>query len=198
MSKVKKHKLSRREGVDLFGTGGESLARRLQQPPGQHGKKPGRRPSEYAVRLREKQKVKRMYGMREKQFLDFFRRAQKTHGPAGEALLKLLELRLDNAVYRLSFARTRLQARQLVSHGHVLVNDRIVDIPSFMVEPGQVIALDATALKTPGVQELVENPAPVPAWLERLGVVGRVLREPERSEIGGDINEQFIVEFYSR
>jgi small subunit ribosomal protein S4 len=198
MSKVKKHKLSRREGVDLFGTGGESLARRLGQPPGMHVRKTGRRPSEYAIRLREKQKVKRTYGMREKQFLDFFRRAQKTPGQTGAALLKLLELRLDNVVYRLSFARTRLQARQLVSHGHVLVNGRTVDIPSFMVEPGQAITLDAKAPKMPGVAELVENPAQVPAWLERQGMAGRVLREPDRSEVDHDINEQLIVEFYSR
>lgn len=198
MSKVKKHKLSRREGVDLFGTGGESLAKRLGQPPGMHGKRPGRKPSEYAVRLREKQKVKRTYGLREKQFLDFFRRAQKNPQQTGAALLVLLERRLDNVVYRLSFARTRLQARQLVSHGHVLVNGGVVDIPSFITEPGQVITLDQKAPNMPGVRSLVENPAPVPAWLQRTGLTGAILREPDRSEIDKNINEQFIVEFYSR
>ncbi|HNY64084.1 MAG TPA: 30S ribosomal protein S4 [Deltaproteobacteria bacterium] len=199
MTKVKKHKLSRREGVDLFGTGGESLAKRLGQPPGQHGaKKAGRRPSEYGIRLREKQKVKRMYGMREKQFLDFFRRAQKTSDQTGAALLRLLELRLDNVVYRLGHARTRLASRQMVSHGHVLVDGKPVDIPSYIVRPGEVITLDDKALRMPDVQALAENPPPVPAWLERSGMTGRVLREPERTEIDADINEQYIVEFYSR
>ncbi|HQG32758.1 MAG TPA: 30S ribosomal protein S4 [Deltaproteobacteria bacterium] len=193
-----KHKLSRREGVDLFGTGGESLERRLTQPPGEHGRRPRRRESEYGIRLREKQKVKRMYGMREKQFLEFYRKAQKSPGPTGTALLQLLERRLDNVVYRLGYAKTRPQARQMVLHGHVIVDGKSVDIPSYIVSPGQVVTLDRKAFEMPDVKALTENPVPVPAWLERIDGVGQVLREPERSEMDKDINEQFIVEFYSR
>jgi len=193
-----KHKKSRREGVDLYGTGGESLQRRLQQPPGMHGRKPRRRESEYSRHLREKQKVKRMYGLQEKQFLRFFEKARRVSGETGVELLKLLEMRLDNIVYRLGFARTRLQARQFVSHGHVLVDGGRLDIPSSLVGPGQVITLDQETLEMPDVQALSQNPPPVPAWLQRRENGGEVIREPERSEMDQDINEQLIVEFYSR
>jgi small subunit ribosomal protein S4 len=193
-----KHKKSRREGVDLYGTGGESLQRRLQQPPGMHGKKPRRRESEYSRHLREKQKVKRMYGLQEKQFLKFFEKARQTPGETGTEMLKLLERRLDNVVYRLGFARTRLQSRQFVSHGHVQVDQAKVDIPSFLVEPGQTITLDRLVLEMPDVQALMENPPPVPAWLLRRENGGEVVREPDRSEIDPDIDERLIVEFYSR
>jgi small subunit ribosomal protein S4 len=194
-----KHKLSRREGRDLFGTGGASLERRLHQPPGMHGPQPSRRkPSEYARQLREKQKVKRIYGMRERQFRRFYRLALRTREQTGIALLKLLERRLDNVVYRLGYARTRPQARQFVNHGHVLVDGQKVDIPSFIVEPGQSIELKEDVLNIPDVQELLTNPPAVPDWLERQNGTGRVLQEPDRAEIDQDINEQLIVEFYSR
>lgn len=193
-----KHKLSRREGKDLFGTGGPSLERRLDQPPGMHGRKMRRRLSEYGRQLREKQKVKRMYGMREAQFRRFFTMAQRERGLTGQALLQLLERRLDNVVYRLGFARSRPQARQLVNHRHVLVDGERVDIPSYLVKPGQVIELKESAREIPDIQELLENPPLVPDWLERQDGVGRVLREPRREEIDQDINEQLIVEFYSR
>jgi small subunit ribosomal protein S4 len=193
-----KHKKSRREGVDLYGTGGESLQRRLQQPPGMHGKKTRRRESEYSRHLREKQKVKRMYGLQEKQFTKFFEKARSASGETGVALLKLLERRLDNVVYRLGFARTRPQARQFVSHGHVQVDGGRLDIPSSLVGPGQAIVVDKETLDMPDVQALSHNPPPVPAWLQRRDNGGEVLREPERAEIDQDINEQLIVEFYSR
>ncbi|HBY93876.1 MAG TPA: 30S ribosomal protein S4 [Chloroflexi bacterium] len=193
-----KHKLSRREGKDLFGTGGASLERRLNQPPGMHGGKMRRRLSEYGRQLREKQKVKRMYGMREGQFRRFFAMAQHARGLTGEELLKLLERRLDNVVYRLGFARSRPQARQLVNHRHVWVDGQRVDIPSYLVEPGQVIELKESAREIPDIQELLENPPLVPGWLERQDGTGRVVREPNREEIDQDINEQLIVEFYSR
>ncbi|HON37853.1 MAG: 30S ribosomal protein S4 [Desulfomonilia bacterium] len=193
-----KHKKSRREGVDLYGTGGESLQRRLHQPPGMHGKKTRRRESEYSLHLREKQKVKRMYGMQEKQFLKFFEKARRASGDTGVALLKLLEKRLDNVVYRLGFARTRLQSRQFVSHGHVLVNGNRLNIPSALVEPGSVITLDQDIQKMPDVQALSQNPPAVPAWLKRSDSGGEMVREPDRSEIDQDINERLIVEFYSR
>jgi len=193
-----KHKKSRREGVDLYGTGGESLQRRLHQPPGMHGKKTRRRESEYSLHLREKQKVKRMYGIQEKQFLKFFEKARRASGDTGVALLKLLEKRLDNVVYRLGFARTRLQSRQFVSHGHVLVDGNRLNIPSALVEPGSVITLDQDIQKMPDVQALSQNPPAVPAWLKRSDSGGEMVREPDRSEIDQDINERLIVEFYSR
>ena len=184
--------------MDLYGTGGESLQRRLHQPPGMHGKKTRRRESEYSLHLREKQKVKRMYGMQEKQFLKFFEKARRASGDTGVALLKLLEKRLDNVVYRLGFARTRLQSRQFVSHGHVLVNGNRLNIPSALVEPGSVITLDQDIQKMPDVQALSQNPPAVPAWLKRSDSGGEMVREPDRSEIDQDINERLIVEFYSR
>jgi small subunit ribosomal protein S4 len=194
-----KHKLSRREGKDLFGTGGESLERRLGQPPGaQATGRPGRKPSDYARQLRAKQMVKRMYGMREKQFRRFFNIAQRSRGLTGLALLQLLERRLDNVVYRLGMARTRPQARQFVNHGHVLVDGRRVNIPSYLVEPGQEIRLHEAAREIPDVKDLIEFRPPVPAWLEIQDGSGRMLREPHREEIDPDINEQLIVEFYSR
>lgn len=196
-----KHKRSRREGVDLFGTGGESLQKRLNQPPGQHG--PGaayrnRRRSEFALQLREKQKVKRMYGMRESQFQRFFRQALRSREQTGAALLKLLERRLDNVVYRLGFARTRAQARQFVTHRHIRVDGDIVNIPSFLVSPGQEVKVEPDLLQIPDVQEQREANLPAPGWLEPTQNGGRVLREPDRSEIDQDIQETLIVEFYSR
>lgn len=194
-----KNRLSRREGKDLFGNGGASLERRLSQPPGMHGKKPqGRQESEYNRQLREKQKVKRMYGMRERQFARFFSIAQRQRGITGVALLRLLERRLDNIVYRLGFAHTRLQARQLVTHGHVRVDGQRVNIPSYLVAPGQVVTLSERAQHIPGMQEMIENPVNIPTWLEKTGPGGRVIREPDRAEMDQDINETAIVEFYSR
>jgi small subunit ribosomal protein S4 len=201
MSPVKKpkHKMSRREGVDLFGTGGESLQRRLSTPPGMHGRtaRP-RQQSEYAQQLREKQKVKRMFGMREAQFKNFFQKARRSQGVTGVALLQLLERRLDNIIYRLGYARTRLQARQFVSHQHVLVDGKRVNIPSYLVEPGQEIQLIDPLTKNPDVLELAEAPPPIPGWLERNGFTGKILRYPERNEMDQHIDEQRIVEFYSR
>ena len=194
-----KHKLSRREGKDLFGTGGASLERRLTQPPGMHGNKPrGQQQSEYARLLREKQKVKRMYGMREKQFQRFFSIASRSRGKTGEALLILLERRLDNVVYRMGFARTRLMSRQLVNHGHVLVDGNKVDIASYLVKPGQVVSLTEKAQKIEGIKEMLDSPLNVPGWIEPRPGGGRIVRDPERYEIDADINETAIVEFYSR
>ncbi len=195
-----KHKRSRREGKDLFGTGGESLERRIGQPPGIHGHSGGRpnRETEYNKQLREKQKVKRMFGMRENQFHRFYLEALRVRGLTGLVLLRMLERRLDNVVYRLGYARTRLQARQFVSHGLVMVDGQNVNIPSFLTKPGQEVRLKAVALQIPDVRELAEAKPPVPGWLERSNGGGRVLREPERGEMDADIVEQRIVEFYSR
>lgn len=192
-----KDRLSRREGIDLFGKGARLT--RLSVPPGQHGPKGQRKISNYGRQLREKQKVKRIYGVAEKQFKKLFAQAQKVRGNTGEVLLANLEQRLDNVVYRLGFAPTRPAARQLVSHGHVLVDGAKVDIPSYQVKNGQAIALDTTAQKIPEVKKLLEDKkAKTPSWLERKAVVGRVKRLPAREDIVEPISEQDVVEFYSR
>ena len=163
-----------------------------------HTDRQQRRQSDYAKQLREKQMVKRMYGLRESQFRRMFRLAQRSRGQTGQALLALLERRLDNVVYRLGFARTRPQARQFVSHGHVLVDGRRVNIPSYLVRPGQMVSLGISIRNVPDVQDLAEYHADVPGWLERMDGAGQVLRIPDRREIDLDIEEQLIVEFYSR
>ncbi len=196
-----KHKLSRREGVDLFGNGGESLQRRLDQPPGMHGQDAARRrqrQGDYDHQLREKQKIKRAYGLREKQFRRLYRLAQQSRGITGPQLLVLLERRLDNVVFRMGWARTRPQARQFVSHGHVLVDGQTVDIPSYLVAPNQTLTLKPRTQRIPEVRELIQAPVPLPEWLAREGAAGHVLRVPAREDIVEDIDEQLVVEFYSR
>lgn len=192
-----KDRLSRREGVDLFGKGGK--IRRLNVPPGMHGPKGTRKLSEYGRQLREKQKVKRMYGLSEKQFEKYVSRAQESKTNTTDALIQLLERRLDNVVYRLGFAPTRYSARQLVSHTHILVDEKRVNIPSYLVSEGQTVALDAKAQNIPEVKKLLEDKDIVLAnWLERKAAVGRVKVYPKREEIKETISEQDIIEFYSR
>jgi len=194
------NKISRREGFDLFGTGGRSLERRIEQPPGEHGRKPRRgRPSDFNRQLREKQKLKRIYGMRENQFRRFVGLARRESEMTGSALVKLLERRLDSAIYRGGFARSRPMARQLIGHGHVLVNGRKVDIPSFLVAPGMVITLDERGQKMPDVQWNLEDPAVLsPPWLSRDGAEMRVVDFPSRESVDYPIEENLIIEFYSR
>lgn len=194
-----KNKLSRREGVDLFGQGGPKLERRLAQPPGQHGQKPARKTSEFARQLREKQKVKRIYGMREAQFQRYFELAQRTRGLTGLSLLQTLERRLDNVIYRLGLAQTRPMARQLVNHGHVLVNGKPVNIPSYIVSERDEITLTESALQFPQVIELQRSPVlRTPDWLIKTDAGGRMISLPRREHVDADIHEQLIVEFYSR
>ena len=196
-----RNKLSRREGVDLFGNGGESLQRRLDQPPGQHGRDTSRRrqrQSDYDRQLREKQKVKRIYGLRERQFRRFYQMAQQSSDLTGTALLQLLERRLDNIVYRMGWARTRPQARQMVTHGHILVDGRRVNIPSYLVDAEQRVALAQKTQRIPDVQDLIETPVSVPEWLQRDEAQGTVLRLPQRGEIQEPVDEQLVIEFYSR
>lgn len=166
-------------------------------PPG--GVKSARqRKSEYARQLAEKQKVKYMYGVREAQFLRYFEMALRSNEPSGRVLLQILERRLDNVVYRLGFARTRLMARHLVSYGHVLVDGKRVDKPSYLVSPGETFTLTPSALKIPEVQdELKAHRGPV-SWLARQDTTGKVTGFPVRDEIGMEIDESLIVEFYSR
>jgi small subunit ribosomal protein S4 len=192
-----KNRLSRREGFDLFGKGNK--LRRSQIPPGQHGAKGKRRLSEYGEQLREKQKTKRIYGIIEMQFRGYFEKAKKVRGKTGEHLLRLLETRLDNVVYRLGFVPTRAMARQLVSHGHILVDGRVINFPSYQITIGEVVSLDDTASDIPQVKSRLGNSEiSLPAWLKRSGPQGQVVNLPKREDIDSPINEQLIVEFYSR
>jgi len=185
----------------LFSTleNGKDLARR-PYAPGMHGKDRKKKSSEYGVQLQEKQKVRFMYGLTEKQFHKVFDKAQKMQGIAGENLLMLLESRLDNLVYRLGMARTRRGARQVVNHGHILVNGKKVDIPSYRVKPGDIISVKENSLNHPAILASVEEKVTVPAYLEfdAKKLTGKYVRLPERSELNSDINEQLIVEFYNR
>lgn len=199
-----KNRLARREGADLgMKTPGSkahaSLLRRLTIVPGQHGVRGRRKVSGYATQLRGKQKARRLYGVLEKQFRKYFTRSLKSRGNTGEALLIELERRLDNVLYRLSLAPTRAAARQMINHGHIMVNDQRVTIPSYQVEIDDVIILKPKALEIPAVKKQLEEKSPlVPTWLERKGSVGKIARFPQRADIDADINEQQIVEFYSR
>lgn len=192
-----KDRLSRRENFDLFGKGAKLT--RLNVTPGVHGPKGARGASQYGKQLREKQKVKRLYGILEKQFRRYIDAALKTRGNTGETLLISLERRLDNVVFRLGFAPTRPGARQLVSHRHVLVNGKKVNIPSYVVVIGDTVSLDAKGLEIPEVKKTLEQKDfKIPAWLEKKAAVGKVLKKPQREDITEPINEQDIVEFYSR
>lgn len=192
-----KDRLSRREGFDLFGKGAKLT--RLNIPPGVHGPKGTRGSSEYGKQLREKQKVKRIYGILEKQFKKYISLASKAKGNTGERLLSLLERRLDNVVFRLGFAPTRPAARQLVSHRHVLVDGKKTNIPSYELKVGQTVALGTKGITVPSTAKLLkEKSVKMPGWLERKAAVGRLVREPKREDITESISEHDIVEFYSR
>ena len=193
-----KRKLSRREGIPLFAKDVKALERKGTVPPGQHGASRRRRVSEYGIQLREKQKAKRMFGLLEKQFKRYFDQASKVKGATGLSLLQTLETRLDNVVYRLSFARSRSFARQLVSHGHIRVDDKKVTIPSFRVKVGQTIAISEKLRDNTQIKKSLEEAETLPEWLERQATVGKVLRMPQREEMEQAIDEQLIVEYYSR
>jgi small subunit ribosomal protein S4 len=199
-----KCKLSRREGTDLFLKSGvralESKCK-LEAVPGQHGARRGRL-SDYGVQLREKQKVRRIYGVLEKQFRNYYKEAARLKGATGENLLQLLEGRLDNVVYRIGFGATRSEARQLVAHKAVMVNGRVVNIPSYQVQPGDVVSLREKAKKQLRVQSALALAAQrgEPEWIdvnvEKLEAVYKA--QPERQELSSDINENLIVELYSK
>lgn len=194
-----KHRLARREGVNILDKTSPSLLKRLNVPPGVHGHKRGRKLSEYGIQLREKQKVKRMYGVLEKQFRRYVEKAQKKRGNTGEALLRLLETRLDNVVYRLGFTNSRPMARQLVSHGHIRVDGQRVTIPSYQVKPGETITLSDKALNMPVVKKLLEErELNIPSFLNRQGPVGKLEEVPSRDQVALDVNEKLIIEYYSR
>lgn len=193
-----KYKLSRRLGISLSGTGKELSKRPF--PPGQHGPTLRRKLSGYAVQLQEKQKLRHMYGLSEKQFHNLFKKAAKMKGIHGENFMFLLESRLDNLVYRLGFANSRAGARQLVAHGHITVNGKKVDIPSYLVQPGDVISLRERSRNLAVVKEALANRTFLPNYLEfnESTMEGRYVRLPERAELSQDIDERQIVEFYSR
>ena len=192
------YKKSRHLGFSTLENGKE-LAKR-PYAPGIHGQDRRRKLSEYGVQLQEKQKVRFMYGLNEKQFAKTFKRATKMAGITGENLLQLLETRLDNVVYRMGMATTRRGARQIVNHGHITVNGIKVDIPSYTVKPGDVIAVKEQSLDHPAIKAAVEATLNRPAYVEfdANKLTGKYLRYPERSELNPDINEALIVEYYNR
>ena len=200
-----KAKLSRREGTDLFlKSARRSITDKVkfETKPGQHGRTSGQRTSDYGLQLREKQKVKRMYGVLEKQFRRYFAEAERRRGNTGSNLLSLLESRLDNVVYRMGFGSTRAEARQLVSHKAVTVNGQPVNIPLYLVNTGDVIAVREQSKKQTRVQEALQLAGQVgfPGWVEvnTDKVEGTFKKVPDRDEYGADINESLIVELYSR
>src|SRR4030043_1005616 len=194
-----KNKKARRIGKDLeLTTSVLKLQKKLGIPPGHHGRKGRRRVSDYAKRLMEKQRVKWTYGVLERQFHNYFIKALKHKGTTGEELLRLLERRLDNVLYRLSLVPTRTMARQLVTHGHVLVNNKKMSIPSYQTKIDDIITLTGKSMKIPHLIPFLTNKKPsVPHWLSRKAAVGKVESFPERTDIDADINEQLIVELYS-
>lgn len=192
------YKKSRHLGFSTLENGKE-LAKR-PYAPGIHGQDRRRKLSEYGVQLQEKQKVRFMYGLNEKQFAKTFKRATKMAGITGENLLQLLETRLDNVVYRMGMATTRRAARQVVNHGHITVNGIKVDIPSYTVKPGDVIAVKEQSLDHPAIKAAVDATLNRPAYVEfdANKLTGKYLRYPDRSELNPDINEALIVEYYNR
>lgn len=200
-----KAKLSRREGTDLFlKSARRSLDSKckLDSKPGQHGRTSGARTSDYGNQLREKQKVKRMYGILERQFRRYFAEADRRKGNTGENLLKVLESRLDNVAYRMGFGSTRAEARQLVSHKALTVNGNVVNIASYLVKPGDVVAVREKAKKQARIVEALSlaEQSGMPSWVsvDAKKMEGTFKALPDRSEIANDVNESLIVELYSR
>jgi small subunit ribosomal protein S4 len=200
-----KCRLSRREGADLML---KSRARpldskcKLETPPGQHGARRQRRMSDYALQLREKQKLRRMYGVLEKQFRNYYAKAAQKKGATGENLLKALECRLDNVVYRMGFGATRAESRQLVSHKAITVNGRCVNIPSYQIKPSDTVAIREKARQQARIQDslTVAEQYGFPDWVDvDVGKMAGVFKTiPEREELPQDVNEQLVVELYSK
>jgi len=200
-----KCKLSRRQGMDL---GLKSRARaietkcQLEKPPGQHGESRGRRMSDYALQLREKQKLRYTYGILERQFRNYYKEAARQKGATGENLLKLLERRLDNVVYRMGFGCTRAEARQLVSHKAILLNGRCMNIPSHLVKKDDVVTIREKSQKQVRVQDslTVAEQLGFPDWVDVSvkKMEGKFSSVPERNDLSADINESLVVELYSK
>lgn len=199
-------RLCRRDGVKLFLKGercytSKCAIERRKYPPGQHGQRQ-RKLANYGVQLREKQKLKRIYRVLERQFRSYFKEAVRQKGVTGETLLQLLETRLDNAVFRLGFALSRRQARQLVNHGHFLVNGRRVNIPSYQLRPGDEVTVRPRSTEAGAIKEALASTGGrrVPEWLtlDLSALKGRLEKRPTREQIDTQVNEALIVEFYSR
>lgn len=195
-----KHKIARREGFNILEKESASLKRRLNVPPGGvHGKKMKRRLSEYGQQLREKQKAKAIYGLLEKQFGNLVKMVGRKKGETGELLIALLETRLDNIIFRLGFAKTRTQARQMVGHRHVLVNGEKLNIPSYSVKLGDVVSLTPQAQKNVQVLALLEDTDKViMPFLKKDGMSGKLLRMPKKDDVQVPFDLQLIIEYYSR
>lgn len=200
-------KICRRHGQQLFLKGDKCLTdkcpvKRRPYPPGQHGQRRGRKVSDFGQQLREKQRTRRIYGVLERQFRNHFELADQQAGPTGENLLRVLEQRLDNVVYRLGFGDSRSQARQLVRHGHFMLNGRKTDVPSALVKAGDVVSVKPESRESEYFKLIGDKLARIdtPAWLSLNAAAqsGRVVRLPQRDEVGMDINEPLIVEYYSR
>ena len=200
-----KCKLSRREGTDLFlKSARRSLDSKckIESKPGQHGRTSGARTSDYGVQLREKQKLKRMYGVLEKQFRKYFAEAERRRGNTGETLIQLLESRLDNVVYRMGFGSTRAEARQLVNHRAIELNGRTADIASIIVKPGDVITIREKAKSQVRIKESLDLATGIglPQWVEVDAgkLAGTFKQVPDRADVARDIDESMVVELYSR
>ncbi|MCB9813036.1 MAG: 30S ribosomal protein S4 [Pseudomonadales bacterium] len=194
-----KNKLARKIGEDLgLKTNALKVARRLTIKPGQHGAKSKRKTSDYGVQLMEKQKIKYLYGILEKQLRKLYIEASKNPTATGSALLSLLERRLDNVIYRLGWTGTRAAARQFVSHAHVRINGKKMDVPSYSVKVNDVISLTSKGSKVPLVSQAIKENSTESGWLEQKGTIAKVSRLPERTDISEVIEEQLIVEYYSR
>jgi small subunit ribosomal protein S4 len=193
-----KHKLARKEGVNILDKTSASLQRRLNIPPGQHGRKRKKRLSEYGQQLREKQKAKATYGLLEKQFKKLFKYVETQKGETGELLVSLLETRLDNVVYRLGFSNSRAGARQLVSHGHILVNEKRVNIPSYQVKVDDVVSISTKSQKNPLILQAMEANKDTLSYVVRKGASGKLVRMPKKDDIEVPFNTQLIIEYYSR
>ncbi|MFT0532018.1 30S ribosomal protein S4 [Castellaniella hirudinis] len=200
-----KCKLSRREGTDLFlKSARRSLDSKckLESKPGQHGRTSGSRTSDFGLQLREKQKLKRMYGVLEKQFRRYFEEAERRRGNTGETLIQLLESRLDNVVYRMGFGSTRAEARQLVNHRAIELNGHTADIASMLVKAGDVVAIREKAKKQIRIKESLDlaSGSGLPQWVEvdAAKLSGVFKQAPDRADVAHDINESMVVELYSR
>ena len=192
-----KHKLARREGINIQGKASASLDRRINVVPGSHGKRRGRKLSEFGMQLREKQKLKRIYGLLERQFRKYVVEAQRRKDNTEDALVELLETRLDNVVFRLGFGKTRYQARQMVSHRHVLVNGKKLNIPSYSVKEGDLITI-GPKFQTEELKTRLDEQAEIPSFVERKEILGKLLRLPKRDEVANPVDYQLVIEFYSR
>lgn len=200
-----KCRFCRREGAKLFSKGERCLSAKCPidkkgaVPPGQHGHKGRRDPSDFGVHLRAKQKTKRTYGIAERQFRRYIKTLTKKKGEAGQTLFQILERRLDNVVYRLGFTPSRSLARHFISHRHVLVNNEKVDVSSYLVRPEELVTLDKKTQDSPAAKKMMSDKNyQAPTWLKRQGPIGKILNLPQKDVLKNEIDEQLIVEYYSR